>query len=94
MIERSPGMYYYSCPNHAHIDAATHCAEAFKMASEATSSPSQTSAYQTSRCSFDSLSAAVVLIGLRAFIALSMSTQKMHKAELSEFTIDAPVKAL
>jgi len=34
VIFSKPGLYYYYCPNHAHIDAATHRAEAFKLASE------------------------------------------------------------
>jgi plastocyanin len=34
VIFSKPGLYYYYCVNHAHIDAATHRAEAFKMASE------------------------------------------------------------
>jgi plastocyanin len=34
VIFSKPGLYYYYCVNHAHIDAATHRAEAFKGASE------------------------------------------------------------
>ena len=34
VIFSKPGLYYYYCVNHAHIDAATHRAEAFKLASE------------------------------------------------------------
>ncbi len=34
VIFSKPGLYYNYCVNHAHIDAATHRAEAFKMASE------------------------------------------------------------
>lgn len=34
VIFSKPGLYYYYCVNHAHIDAATHRVEAFKMASE------------------------------------------------------------
>jgi plastocyanin len=34
VICSKPGLYYYYCVNHAHIDAATHRAEAFKGASE------------------------------------------------------------
>lgn len=34
VIFSRPGLYYYYCVNHAHIDAATHRAEAFKLASE------------------------------------------------------------
>jgi len=34
VIFSKPGLYYYYCVNHAHIDAATYCAEAFKSASE------------------------------------------------------------
>jgi plastocyanin len=34
VIFSKPGLYYYYCVNHAHIDAATHRAEAFKSASE------------------------------------------------------------
>ena len=34
VIFSKPGLYYYYCVNHAHIDAATHRAVAFKMASE------------------------------------------------------------
>jgi hypothetical protein len=34
VIFSKPGLYYYYCVNHARIDAATHRAEAFKLASE------------------------------------------------------------
>jgi plastocyanin len=34
VIFSKPGLYYYYCVNHAHIDAATHRVEAFKLASE------------------------------------------------------------
>jgi hypothetical protein len=34
VIFDKPGLYYYYCVNHAHIDAVTHRAEAFKLASE------------------------------------------------------------
>lgn len=34
VIFSKPGLYYYYCVNHAHIDGATHRAEAFTMASE------------------------------------------------------------
>ena len=34
VIFSKPGLYYYYCVNHAHVDAATHRAEAFEMASE------------------------------------------------------------
>jgi plastocyanin len=34
VIFSKPGLYYYYCVNHAHIDAATRRAEAFKGASE------------------------------------------------------------
>ena len=34
VIFNKPGLYYYYCVNHAHIDAATHRVEAFKLASE------------------------------------------------------------
>ena len=34
VIFSKPGLYYYYCVNHAHIDAATHRVEAFKSASE------------------------------------------------------------
>jgi plastocyanin len=34
VIFSKPGLYYYYCVNHAKIDAATHRAAAFKLASE------------------------------------------------------------
>jgi plastocyanin len=34
VIFSKPGLYYYYCVNHARVDAATHRAEAFKLASE------------------------------------------------------------
>src|SRR5437899_6154547 len=34
VIFSKPGLYYYICVNHAHVDAATHRVEAFKLASE------------------------------------------------------------